>query len=100
MRRSENTFELDFALPIVEQRWARFDARGGADADFEPLADDRTRVSIRTDRGDAEEIAQTFRRFVWAKDTAQGPGGTSAVDTVVVADPRGAEPGSKARGKS
>jgi hypothetical protein len=87
MRRNESTFELEFALPIVEQRWARFAAAPDAvQARFEALADDRTRVQVVTEHGEAEDVAQAFRRFVWAQDVAHGSGGTSAVDTVVSAD--------------
>ena len=86
MRRSESTFELEFALPIVEQRWERFAASGAAQARFEPLADDRTRVHVATEQGEAEDVALAFRRFVWAEDVARGPGATSAVDTAVAAE--------------
>jgi hypothetical protein len=54
MRRNESTFELE--LPIVEQRWARFAAAPDAvQARFEALV---------TEHGEAEDVAQAFRRFV------------------------------------
>jgi hypothetical protein len=69
MQRTEKTFEIALPETAARARWGEFerdtgDLTGGSSARFEPLPQDRTRVTLSGDASRLEGLAEHFKHYI------------------------------------